>query len=322
MVIIGAGLAGIAAKNYFSAGNPITIDSRAESEGWSHKALMRIRDPALGNLIKCPLRKINAYKFIYYQNKIYDTYQPNLSNMYSLKVSEGISERSIDKLGWEERYLIEGDLDEKGIQFNKKVISIKDREIFCLDGSSYKYDKAISTIPLPVLAKACNINVKDIDFKSKSFSITVRIIPLKVDCAVNQTAYFPGNNWGIYRATLQEDKIIIEELGDNYGIEINTYALEMIAKSFGITQSILNLEKTEIYVQENGKISPINNEYRKFLILELTEYFGIYSLGRYATWRNITSEDIIPDLNKISQLMEMGEYERKYYGKISNGGEK
>ncbi len=324
MVIIGAGLAGTAAKNFFSNKSVEVFDSRNKDEGWSHKALMRIRDPALGNYLGCKLKKIQAYKCIYYDGKIYDTYQHNLSNMYSMKVSGSIINRSIDKLGWEERYLVEGEIDTEGVNFNKKVISIKDNIITFDDGSSNNYDEMINTMPLPDIAKVCGIETEE-TFTKKSRTIIVKIIPLLIESNVNQTVYFPSLSYGLYRATLQENKIIAEILFDEsilLGYEWSLFSKDLF-KVFGLCdEKFYDLNKISTYYQSNGKLIPINNEYRKYLILELTERFGIYSLGRYATWRNITSEDIIPDIEKISHLMEMGKYGRKYYGKITDGGEK
>lgn len=216
---------------------------------------------------------------------------------------------------------MEGEMSSEGISFNKKVISIKDNKVICDDNSEYHYDEIINTMPLPDIAKACGIKTEGI-FEKKSKIIIIKIIPLLIESDVNQTVYFPSLSYGLYRATLQGNKIIAEIIPDEIGLGDHWPSFSKdLFKVFGLYYSKL-YDKNNIttYYQTNGKIMPINNEYRKYLILELTERFGIYSLGRYATWRNITSEDILPDLEKISQLMEMGKYGRKYYGKITNGG--
>ncbi len=48
MIILGAGIAGTAAANYFSQYNPYVYDKREKGEESSHKSIMRIRDYRLG----------------------------------------------------------------------------------------------------------------------------------------------------------------------------------------------------------------------------------------------------------------------------------
>jgi len=41
--------------------------------------------------------------------------------------------------------------------------------------------------------------------------------------------------------------------------------------------------------------------------------YNVYSLGRYATWRNILLDDVYHDINVIKQLMDSDGY---YTGKM------
>ena len=56
--------------------------------------------------------------------------------------------------------------------------------------------------------------------------------------------------------------------------------------------------------QRYGKILPFDEEERQAFILWATETFGIYSLGRFATWRQILLDDLVRDIGVIKRLIE------------------
>jgi hypothetical protein len=62
------------------------------------------------------------------------------------------------------------------------------------------------------------------------------------------------------------------------------------------------------YLQQRGKILPVPGELRRSLLLRLTRDFHIYSLGRYACWRNILLDDVYEDYFRIRRMMKLGEY--------------
>ena len=43
---------------------------------------------------------------------------------------------------------------------------------------------------------------------------------------------------------------------------------------------------------------------RKEIIFELTNKYSIYSFGRFATWRNITADRLIHDIEIVGSLMQ------------------
>jgi hypothetical protein len=62
-----------------------------------------------------------------------------------------------------------------------------------------------------------------------------------------------------------------------------------------------------------GKIEAINDDERKALLLELTDKFNIYSLGRYAIWKDSVGADAVAhDLERIYQMISVSQERRKY----------
>jgi hypothetical protein len=50
---------------------------------------------------------------------------------------------------------------------------------------------------------------------------------------------------------------------------------------------------------------------------EMTTRFGIYSLGRFATWRNILLDDVLNDIFRIREMMNGTDYD--FVRKLGNG---
>ena len=64
---------------------------------------------------------------------------------------------------------------------------------------------------------------------------------------------------------------------------------------------------------EKLKITPIDEDTRRWVIETLSQKEEIYSLGRFATWRNILLDDVLKDLQVIKKLMNADLYSRKIH---------
>ena len=81
-----------------------------------------------------------------------------------------------------------------------------------------------------------------------------------------------------------------------------------VAESFSLSKGGATfLESHEQYL---GKICPIDDHGRKAIMRFLTESKNIYSLGRYATWRNIGMDDILNDIYQIRKMISADGYDR------------
>lgn len=304
MIIIGAGLAGAMARSYFSSYSPEIYESRGES-GSLHKAILRFKDSTVGFLLGVPLEKISVSKSIYYKGQFVNA-NPMILNLYSLKISHGIYERSVISESRVTRYIANSDFKIFGVHYGKNLEMLKKNKCFFSDGSEVDFDICLSTVPLPVMAKAVDIDVGDLSMDS--YDIFVARYPVFTRCNVYQTIYFPDPVLGVYRATLEPDVLIIESINGCFGDD-----LKMVFEAFGFSR--FNFGSPEISVQKMGKIVEVDNAVRKDVILRLTEEFGVYSFGRYATWRNITSDDLLNDLKIIDRLLKM---DKRYQGRLES----
>ena len=62
--------------------------------------------------------------------------------------------------------------------------------------------------------------------------------------------------------------------------------------------------------QKIGKFEPLEEEYRKQLMFDITSALGIYSLGRHATWRKIPLDDVVNDIQRIESMLKTSAYDR------------
>ena len=65
--------------------------------------------------------------------------------------------------------------------------------------------------------------------------------------------------------------------------------------------------------QSYGKIAPIDEPFRRFVVENLSQQYGVYSLGRFATWRNILLDDVLQDMNVIKKMVNADSYTRKLH---------
>lgn len=64
-------------------------------------------------------------------------------------------------------------------------------------------------------------------------------------------------------------------------------------------------------VQKYGKIVNVPAARRRSLLRKLTERGGVYSLGRFATWRNVLLDDVANDIEVIRRLIDSDSYGRE-----------
>ena len=55
--------------------------------------------------------------------------------------------------------------------------------------------------------------------------------------------------------------------------------------------------------QEYGKIRPIDERLRKEFIFQMTTQHNIYSVGRFATWRQILLDDVVDDIKVVEEFI-------------------
>lgn len=296
MIILGAGLSGLIA----AAVNPQAKVFEASSrDKQSHRAVLRFRTPAVGDAVGIPFRKIRVYKNIWVDGKFHE---PNiqLSNLYSYKVAGGYFDRSIWKTDAVDRYIAPEDF------ILRLIDQVGDRVEWETPVEELPKDKAIiSTIPMNRMLALAGIAKPDtVEFK---FS-PIRVQRFRVkDADVFQTIYYPSPSTAAYRASITGNLLIVESV-DDAGY-VSSDLLEVL-DSFGLTEDDIEVID-ENHKQSYGKIAPIDENFRRFVVEILSQKHGIYSLGRFATWRNILLDDVLQDLNVVKRLINADSYTRR-----------
>lgn len=301
MIIIGAGIAGSMARGFFSSLQPEIYEAKADAAS-SHKAILRFRDPSIGLLLGVPLTKIHVTKAIWYDGHFVEP-NPTVTNMYSRKVAKDIYKRSIGTIAPVDRFISREPIIPRGANVGYQLERIEPGICYFSNGEEVEYDNCVSTIPLPVMANAAGIKITG---EAKSYPIYVMRFPVLPISEVYQTIYFPSGIFRTYRASLEAQEFVIESQ-DGFPDELEIVTvLQLFALGMG------DVGEPKKYEQSNGKIVELEPSLRKHIILELTDKFSVYSLGRYATWRNITSDVLLDDLAKIASMMKLPRVDRKY----------
>lgn len=296
-MIVGAGLAGLIAAHVFPK-EPV-VEARPEPTEL-HKALLRFRSPVVGELTGIEFAPVTVRKGIWMDG---EWHEPNIrvANLYSQKVIGKLSDRSIWNLDSETRWIAPENLYERLVDSVGSRISWGEKAHFLNSDSP-----VISTAPMPVVLREIGIQAEPGEFKRAPIDVRRFRIP---GAAVYQTVYFPTREHTLYRASITGDLLICEFTerdGDIPGWQSD------VVSAFGLRESdVHQYEELERVSQEHGKIAPINESYRRSLIHALTEDFNIFSLGRFATWRNILLDDVVHDAAVIKRLINASQYERR-----------
>jgi len=295
MKIIGAGLSGLLC----GAMNPgSTIYEAQKSLPNNHGAILRFRDDKISRALNIPFKKVRVRKGIWIPRKGFVHPAINLSNMYSRKCTGEFGARSIDNLDTVTRYIAPDDF----IQQLADRCEIRYGHYWGLAFAN-KAKPTISTIPLPVMLKAV-LDFPELDVETAAFKrqpIWSRTFEFQ-NTNLYQTIYFPDPSQPLYRASFTGNKMICEYTSDDR---------ECPLTAFGMGDALWVGSGVQVKRQEYGKIIEIPSEQRRAIIGHLSHKHNIYSLGRYATWRNILLDDVFDDIRVIQRLMRMDEYSHR-----------
>jgi hypothetical protein len=290
MKIFGAGLAGLLAGCHFQRA---TILEAGKEDVENHKAVLRFRSSAVGDSVGIDFRKVKVHKGLWDGKDV----TPSImhANQYSMKVIGRLADRSIWNLDACERFIAPEDfialLAERcagRIVWEHKVSP----EEFANPGEA-----KISTIPLKAAAAMLGEQEAP-DFNFAPITVRRWKIP---NADVFQTIYFPSPETTLYRASITGDLLIAEYAGESDDYDLFA--------AFGLFES--DCTPIEKVAQRYGKISPVEDAWRKKFIFDMTTQHNIYSLGRFATWRNLLLDDVLQDICVLKKLMKSSSYERQ-----------
>lgn len=299
MKIIGAGMAGLLAANMLRRFNP-TVLERADAIPTNHKALLRFRSLAVSDATGIPFSKVTVRKGIWDGRQVHNECTIPMGNRYSFNVTDEYHDRSAWDLRTCERYVAPQDFIE---QLSRSVH-------VCLSTPAQFHERFreeedcsepwISTLPMPVLARALNYpELTSEHFTSKRVYVTRA--KLRIPIFVNQTIYNAMESALWYRATIAGDLFTLESTNDTHWEDHQLS--RMLEHIFGIETNSADLGSIEKSTQEFGKIVPIPEDQRRRFILWATDNYNVYSLGRFATWRPLLLDDIVADVKAIERLL-------------------
>jgi hypothetical protein len=294
-VIVGAGLAGLIVSHMFPRHR---IVEAAPEPIESHKALLRFRSDEIGKLTGIDFRPVRVRKAIFDGEKeVPPTIR--LANLYTRKCLDRIEgERSIWDLEPVTRYVAPEDFYAMLVESAGSRISWNTSVDFA---DRTNLDPTISTAPLDVVCSQLGID-PGVAFERSPITVARFRVPR---CDAFQTVYFPNHDTTLYRATITGNLLISEFAGAPEG---QWYTQVMRAFGIGFDRAPQEIGETS---QRYGKIAPIPEEIRKSLIAHLSVEHDIFSIGRFATWRNLLLDDILNDAVVVKKLMNSTHYDRR-----------
>jgi hypothetical protein len=315
MIIIGAGMSGLLAGQLLQRHNTVRIVEAQGSLPNNHAALLRFRSPSVGDILGVPFKSVNMVKgYLPWQNPVADmmAYSRKCTGYYR-------SDRSILTAGLEshKRWIAPPDLItylSRGLDISLKTVVNKSML------ESWRNKPVISTIPLPVLLTMLELK-PCLQFNYVlGLSISVDLGPTFDTYA---TLYIPDPARIFYRISITGSQLMLEYAYPGESLTTVREHKELLErrtfqeaadalKLLGVTNYQL-VTAPEVRLQRYAKILPISNQERRSLIAHITEHFGIYSLGRFATWRpGLLLDDLINDVRVITKLMD-DPYELRHF---------
>lgn len=283
-IIVGAGLAGLIAAHAWPTATVLEAAARPRA---GHRALLRFRSEAVGRLTGIEFRRVTVRKGIWADFQ-FQAPAIRWANLYAQKVVGRLAgDRSIWNLDTSERFIAPDNL------YDQLLDSVGDRIHWGTNASFNARQLLVSTAPLPVVLRQLDI-AAPIDFPRAPIHVTRWHVP---GADVFQTIYFPERGIGLYRASITGNVLIAESVS-----AIDEDDEKEIERAFGI--ALGNCERLESVEQKYGKIAPVDDAVRKQLLFRLTHEHNIYSLGRFATWRNILLDDVVDDITMIKKLLK------------------
>ena len=314
MLIVGAGMAGLLAAGMIRDKSVRVIEA-ANSLPNNHSAVLRFKSTAVADALGIEFKTVKMMKCV-------ESYGNPVANAmaYSRKCTGSSTMRSILSTGTEihTRYIAPPDLIQ---QMECRVHDLRFGVPF--DESEAAYNSAlcvpvISTMPMPALMKI--LDYEDVpEFK---FVHGANLVCKLRNVNAYVSVYVPDPSIPFNRVSITGDQMIVEFSmpGENLRAieeEVNilrdskTNAEKVLFSAciaVGINEA--NIVSYEWKVQRYSKILPIDESERRKFIMWATDKYGIYSLGRFATWRpGLLMDDVVHDVQVIRRIMNNGSYD-------------
>jgi hypothetical protein len=294
---------------------PVTLHESASTLPNNHSAVLRFRTSIVGDALDIPFKKVRMMKTSHpWRNPVAD------AMAYSMKTNGTATLRSVTTANGEisERYIApENLIMELGTRLNGPVFF--DSKINSIDLSAMPRP-IISTIPMPVLMKLLHYT----DMPKFNYVNGFNINCTLPDGDAYVSVYVPNPKDAFNRISLTGDKLTIEFSAPDQSADEVKRRVDVIKSNDVILNELVNralyylsLEgckwhSVKVSLQPYSKILPINEGERRRFIVWATDQHGIYSLGRFATWRpGLLMDDVVNDVRVIRKIIKNGSYEHR-----------
>lgn len=299
MIIIGAGMAGLLAANYFRLLKPKVYERRS-SLPRNHEALLRFRTDRVSRITGIEFSEVTVRSEVCWGDSFLPRVTIQAANRYAMKVSGSVSDRSIwNGIGEKKRFIPPPDfVDQLGMLVDVSYeVDWKHRNT-----SRDAGEPVISTMPIFAL-------MKELEWKHipKFEWQPIYVLNARLDNvadSVAQTIYFPSMTEAAYRASIMNGWLTVEMMIDPERAQLDHRGIvQSVLSVFGLDQSMVPPGKIRYHKQEFGKIIPTEEENCREFIYTATRDYNIYSLGRFALWRQILLDDVALDIEKIARMI-------------------
>jgi hypothetical protein len=285
--IVGAGLAGLLAANMLHRMQPV-IYEKQDALPNNHSAVLRFRSHKVADALGIPFKEVNMIKAaVTWSNPVADALN------YSFKVLHQYrSDRSIIAgTQTAQRFVAPpGLIVRMAAQIPQEAIKLN---------HDYQFRKhaavapVISTIPMPALMQLLEFPDQPQFTHHAGRNVHARI----EDCDAYVSLMVPDPISPISRISVTGDEAIVECVNTNPEWPLQVI-IDSTAALLGIPRKKFH-DVTEVR-QHYAKITPIDENLRKNFMWWATDKFGIFSLGRFATWRpGLLLDDLVSDVQKI-----------------------
>lgn len=306
MIIYGAGMAGLLAAGMLRRFSPYVQEAQ-ESLPDNHGALLRFRSEVVAQATGQPFQKVRVLKAVKYKGSLHHRADLRMSNLYSWKVSGQVATRSILDTNPVDRYIAPPDFIPT-MAAGARIVYGAPLTREGLEDHRDRGEPVISTIPMNILMDIVGWEERPEFLYRGITSYRFRIHSPATD--VYQTIYYPDPEDRPYRASITGDLLTVECMGDT---EEDAFPdISAILADFGIIAR--SGSRVDRKSQPYGKLLPIQEKVRRAFILAMTDQFRVYSVGRFATWRQILMDDVVHDVELVSRFIsERDTYTRELH---------
>jgi len=289
-------MAGLLAAHVLRRHTPLVCEAQPSLPN-NHSAVLRFRSDAVSRATGIPFRKVNVQKAAWWKGELVTTPTLAMANAYSQKVLGRVQERSILNLAPAERWVAPPDF------IDQLARSVSVQYDTALTAEHLPEDWArpmISTIPMDQLMALVEWPDRP-PFQYRSIW-TVQVLVTRPEVDLYQSVYFPEIEDLPYRASFTGTGLTLE-FADLVHETPDITVRHVLQDCFGLP-SRTAYTAIGLHHQRYGKLQPIPDPVRRAFILAMTDRFGVYSVGRFATWRQILLDDVVHDLDLVARMIE------------------